>query len=891
MSYRDLEKIFEPETIAVLGASEEKGTKGHRIMENLRKSWEGEIYPINPNQEKILGIESFSKINQIPDGEIDLGVIALPGSIDPDILDDFGEKRVRGLIIISSSFESQETGKNIGKVVEEKKKKYEMRILGPNSWGVINPFEGLNVSLANQVPEPGEITFISQSNAIASATLDWAISARIGFSSFVSVGDAFDVGFGDLIDYFGRDPDTSSILMYIERVRDSQKFMSAARGVARTKPIMAFRSGHFKEETIPDVFSRSRPIVSSDDVYEGAFKRAGITRVDTIGDLFTCSELLARHNPPDGSRLAIVTNAVAPGIMAADALDDLGGELVSLSGETVEQLGEFLSSGANLENPVNVDGDFSSDDYRKSVEVCLEDENVDGLLCIYAPSGSLSPEEAAKAIAGLKKTSDKPILSCWMGGKKTNKGREVLRKHGFSIQSNPEQSVRAYMYLDRYARNLERLLETPEELPVDREPPKYNLKAMIRRAAKNDRKVLTETESKKVLRIYGISSPEMHEAESQEEAVRAANRIGYPIVMKINSPDIIQKSSIDGVKLNLTSESEVRESFEEIIDKVKENYQSAEINGVTVQKMIPNPELELILGSRKDPVFGASIIFGRGGKGVEYYDDISVGLPPLNQTLASHIMEATEVYKQIKELHDNPSQILRTLEEHLVMFSQMVIDFPEIEAVNINPLVSVGDDFTALDARIIIDKDLALTEEEGREHLVIEPYPRKYIEEWKLDDGRSVTLRPIRPEDEPLEFELFDTFSKKTWRYRFFGPMKEVTHEDMVRYTNIDYRREMAIIGVLEEKGERKMIGVGRLIINPGGDTGEFAVVVGDPWQGLGLGEKLTDSVIGVAEDKGLDEIWATIMKKNVRMINLCKKLGFKIKEEGEDTVKATLKL
>lgn len=576
--------------------------------------------------------------------------------------------------------------------------------------------------------------------------------------------------------------------------------------------------------------------------------------------------------------------------MAVDEIIAQEGEIASLSDDTRAQLEEILPPTASLSNPVGVTGGASPQEYRNAVKACLEDDNVDGILCIYAPIGPLSPKQGAEAIAGLKEKAKKPILACWMGGEKVEKGREVLRQNGFSVQNAPERSVKAYMYLNRYARNLERLLETPEELPIDQSPPKYHLKAMLRRIARDGRELLTEEESKKILRTYGMECPEIHVAMDPEEAARHASRIGFPVVQKINSYDITHKRRAGGVDLNLTSESEVKESFRNMIDRVDENRPSAEIEGVSVQKMIQNPELELILGSKKDPLFGSTIMFGRGGKDVEYFSDTEIGFPPLNQALAERLIEDTRVYEQITDL-PNGSEVLQSLEEHLVKLSQLIIDFPEIEELDINPLATVDGDPVVLDARIKIDEDLTLGESEPNPDLAIEPYPRKYVEQWRLDDGSSVTLRPIRPEDEPLEFELFETFSKETWRFRFFGPMKEVTHEDMVRFTNVDYRREMAIIGELEEDDERKMLGVGRLIMDPDENTGEFAVVVGDPWQGLGLGEKLTDSIIGVAEDKGLEKIWATIRKKNVRMKNLARKLGFELEEGSDDTIKATLRL
>lgn len=886
MSGKDLEKIFDPKTIALIGATDREGSVGLTLMKNLMNRQESKLYLINPNRDSVLGIETISSVREISK-PVDLGIIATPASTVPGIVEECGNAGIATLVIISAGFgEVGLEGKRLEDDIKEKRRNFGLRILGPNCLGVIRPSTNLNASITDQMPDPGSIAFISQSGAIASATLDWGIAAHFGFSNFVSIGNMSDVDFGDLIDYFGSDPKTKSILLYIESVKDAQKFMSAARGFARTKPIMAVKSGKHKESA-QAVVSHTGSMAGDDEVYDAAFKRAGVTRVDSIDDLFTCSETLAKQNLPKGSNLAIVTNAGGAGVMAVDALIDQGGYLASFSDATIKALKEKLPSRVSWSNPVDVTGDANAKEYRIPVEACLKDENVDGILCIYAPQGQLTPEDAARSITDLREAAQKPLLACWMGGEKVQKGREILRQHGFSVQQAPEQSVKSFMYLNRYARNLERLLETPEELPVDRIPPKYHLKAMLKRIVRDDREILTEEESKKILRAYGISSPDTHVATSPEEAQRIASQIGFPVVLKINSTDITHKRKVGGIALNLISEAEVAENYKEIMNRVKKRHPSADILGITVQKMISNVEVELILGSKKDAAFGATILFGRGGTGVEYIRDVAVGLPPLNQTLARMLMEDTKVYEQLKE----SPEVLRLLDECLVRLSQLIIDFPEIKELDANPLAVVGEEVTALDARIIVDKDLVLSEPEPGEHLVIEPYPRKYVEQWRLDNGIPVTLRPIRPEDEPLEFKLFDTFSRETWRYRFFGPIKEITHEDMVRFTNIDYRREMAIIGILTEDGKDKMIGVSRLIIDPDGKTGEFAVVVGDPWQGLGLGEKLTDSIIGVAEDKGLETIYGTILADNIRMLNLCRKLGFRIEGENRDTLRATLQL
>ena len=890
MPAEKLENIFEPDSVAMIGASEKEGSVGATVMKNILSGYEGQVYPVNPNRETVMDIESFDKVSDIPE-PVDVAVIATPAPTVPGIIEECGEVGIEAAIIISAGFgESGEEGRKLEKQLEEKRKQTNMRILGPNCLGIIRPGSNINLSFLRKEPAEGGVAFISQSGAMGSAILDWSTEAHVGFSSFVSVGNMTDIDFGDLIDYFGQDPKTDSIIMYMETVSDAKKFMSAARGFARTKPIMVIKSGKYSKSA-EAVASHTGSLAGEDTVYNAAFKRAGVTRVENVDDLFSCSEILAKQQLPEGPNLAVITNAGGPGIMATDAILDWDGTMASLSEETVDKLREALPEAASTGNPVDVLGDADAERYGKAGEICLQDDNVNGLLIIYTPQGGASGEEAAGAVADLSEETDKPIITSFIGGSEVNKGRQVLRQHNVPTRPTPEQAVSAYMYLHRYARNLELLYETPEELPVDNVPPRHHLKALVKKVARQGREVLTEFEAKKFLDTYGIPVSNTKIAESARHAADIAYEMGFPVVLKIHSPDVTHKSDVGGVKLNLRSKEEVHEAFKEIMESARQHRPSAELTGVSVQKMVDDVDYELILGSKQDSLFGSVIMFGRGGTGVELYQDTVAGFPPLNQVLAHRMMEETKVYQLLKGYRGNPPADIRELEKHLVRFSQLIIDFPEITEIDINPLAVIDGDFLSLDARIIIDPEKVSKDEDPHSHLAIEPYPRQYVEDWKLEDGREVALRPIRPEDEPLEFELFDAFSEETWRQRFFGPRHEVTHEDMTRYTNIDYRREMAIIGLLEENGEEKMVGVGRLIMDPGRDSGEYAVVVGDPWQGLGLGEKLTDSIIGVAEDKNLSSIYATVLKDNHRMINLCRKMGFEEKERDSDTVEMVLQL
>ncbi|MFP4135765.1 MAG: GNAT family N-acetyltransferase [Candidatus Acetothermia bacterium] len=891
MPAEKLDNIFKPESLAIIGASEKEGSVGATLMQNIVEGFEGDIYPVNINREEVMNIQAFSSVGEI-DEEVDLALIATPAKTVPGIVDECGEAGIESAIIISAGFsETGNKGKELEKQISANRKKHGMRILGPNCLGTIRPGQNLNMTFLRKDPATGKVAFLSQSGAMGSAILDWSTRAKVGFSAFVSVGNMMDIDFGDLIDYFGQDPKTDSIIMYMETVKDAEKFMSAARSFARTKPILVIKAGKYSKSA-EAVASHTGSLAGEDQIYDAAFKRAGVTRVSDVDDLFSSSETLSKQNLPDGPKMAIVTNAGGPGIMTTDAILDADGELANFSRNTEEELSEFLPEEANVKNPVDVLGDADTSRYEHSIEVCVEDDDVDGVIVIYAPQGKASAKDAAQAVANVSKKTDKPIVTSFMGAGEVDEGRQILRSNNVPTRPTPEQAISAYMYMHRYARNLELLYETPEELPVNNQPPHHHLKAMVRKVLRSDRMTLTEVESKKFLDTYGIPVSNTKVAESPSQAANLAYEMGYPVVLKIHSYDITHKTDVGGVELNLQSKEEVKEAYERIVSRAKNHRPSAEINGVSVQKMVSNVDYELILGSKKDPLFGSSILFGRGGTGVELYKDTAAGFPPLNQVLAHRLMEDTKVYQLLKGYRGKEGANIRELEKQLIRFSQLIIDFPEIKEIDINPLAVIDGSFRALDARIILDKEYKDRKvDESREHLAIEPYPRKYVEDWRMDNGQEVTLRPIKPEDEPLEFELFDSFSEQTWRQRFFGPRTEITHEEMTRYTNIDYRREMAIIGLLEENDKKKMIGVGRLIIGSDQNTGEYAVVVGDPWQRQGLGEKLTDSIIGVAEDKNLKSIYATILKSNKPMLQLARKMGFQETDRDSDTVKMEMEL
>ena len=818
----NLDSIFNPKSIALIGASDEEGSVGYILMKNLTEmGYNGIVYPVNIHKPEILGKKAYPGIPQLPQ-TVDLAIIATPAATVPDIVEQCGIAGIRGLIIISAGF--KEVGKS-GKILEEKiieiKKKYDMRIIGPNCLGIIHPDIGLNATFISKKQKTGSIAFISQSGALGSAILDLAAHENINFSNFVSVGSMIDVNFGDLIDYFGTDPKTRSILMYIEGITDARKFMSAARHFSRTKPIIVVKSGR-SVESAKAAASHTGAITGEDMVYDAAFKRAGIVRVKDIADLFNCAEAIGKQPLPKGPNLAIITNAGGPGVMASDSIISLGGKLAQLSSETIEKLNSILPSHWSKGNPIDLLGDANALRYVAAAEACFSDENVDCVLIIYTPQGSSDPAEIAVKILDLYKNKkfSKPYFTSFMGYEDVEKANHILTDNGVPTYSTPEQAVSTYMYMYQYKRNLELLYETPVELPVESTPPKQPLASIIRNAAREDRKILTETESKRFLEYYNIPIVKTRVAKTVDEAVTYALQTGYPVALKILSPQISHKTDVGGVKLDINSEPELRSAYEEIMKSVKEHNPDAQIQGITVQKMIKKKGIEIILGAKTDSLFGPVIMFGRGGIDVEIYKDVAIGLLPLNQTLARRMLEETKVYRLLKGYRNIPPANINLLEEIIVRFSQMLVDFPQLKEFEINPLFINENDALALDARGVIDKELLKAK--PHEHLVISPYPEKYRSLWKLRDGRTVILRPIKPEDEPLWLEMFHNFSQESIHFRLFQTIIEpIAHEFSARYCNIDYDRELAIVAEIEDGGKRKMLGVVRLNIDPAENAGE----------------------------------------------------------------------
>ncbi len=894
----DLSTLFNPRSIAVVGASDEEGTVGWRLIKNLME-YKGNVYPVNIRKDEVLGVKAYKSVEDLPE-KVDLAVIATPAPTVPGIVEQCGKVGIKNIIIISAGFrEVGEEGRALEAKILEARDKYALNIIGPNCLGIIRPSINLNATFLSRIPESGSVALISQSGALASAIIEWAVNESIGFSTFVSVGSMLDVDFGDLIEYLGKDPETKSILLYIEGISDAKRFMSAARHFSRTKPIIVVKAGKFAESARA-VQSHTGSLAGEDIVYDAAFKRAGVIRVDEISELFNCAEALAKQSLPNGPRLAIITNAGGPAIMATDTLIANGGKLAELDPYTIEELNRVLPKHWSKGNPIDLIGDADASRYRRALELCLNDNNIDGILVIHTPT-VIDATEIARTVVevckGSNKSSGKPVLTSFMFQPEANR---ILNENGIPTYDTPEQAVKTFIYMYQYKHRLEMLYQTPEAL-IDFMPPKRPLLTMISNAIAEKRKILDEVESKEFISYYNIPVVRTLVAESEDEAVSMASSIGYPVVLKIYSKDITHKSDVGGVALNLNDEYEVREAYNRILQNVKARRPDARIDGVTVQPMVSMKGIEIILGAKHDPIFGPVVLFGMGGVGVELFRDFAVGLPPLNQVLARMLMEETKVYKLLKGYRDIPATDMKVLEQLLVSFSQMLIDFPEIEEVDINPLLVYGNKIVAVDARIVVDEARARARESRKDHehyrhLVISPYPKRYERLWTLKDGRIVLLRPIKPEDEPLWLDMFKHLSQESVYQRFFTIIKDTPHEQIVRYCNIDYAREMSIVAELSEGNVKRIIGVVSLVIDSkrskdGYREGEVAVIVADPWQGLGLGTKLVDYILEIAEDMGVKVVSAVMLANNARIIDLMRRMGFRLEALDEGTVIGRLEL
>jgi len=881
--------MLNPKSVAVIGATESLQSVGRKLMENL-KSFAGGFYPVNPKRRRVLGLKAFPRIGKVP-APVDLAVIATPAITVPDVVSECAEAGVKGAVIISAGF--RERGA-VGVQLEEAilARCGGMRLIGPNCLGVMIPRQRLNATFAKTIALPGNVAFISQSNALCTSVLDWSLREKVGFSAFLSVGSMLDVGWGDLIFYLADDLDTRSILIYMESIGDARAFLSAAREVALRKPIIVIKVGR-SEAAARAIASHTGILTGSDAVLDAAFRRIGVLRVGTISDLFNMAEVLSRQPRPQGPRLAIVTNAGGPGVLATDMLVGEGGELARLSEESFRKLDEILPAHWSRSNPVNVLGDAKADRFAKAVEIVSSDANIDGVLVILTPRPMTDAAAVAKELQKFKNLPGKPILASWMGADEVAEGEGILNASGIPTFQYPDIAARIFCYMWRYTRNLQALYETPALTagPSANAANHRRAEEIIQTARSANRTLLTELESKQVLEAYGIPTVDSRIATSEDDAVRIASEIGRTVVLKLYSEIITHKADVGGVKLNLRTENEVRQAYRSIEESVHQS--SGAFLGVTVEPMIELDGYEIILGSSIDPQFGPILLFGAGGQLVEVIQDYGLGLPPLNATLARRMMEQTRVYAALKGVHGRAPVNLPDLETLLVRFSLLVAEQRWIKEIDVNPLMASHTQILALDARIVLHgPELS---ENQLPRLAIRPYPEQYVTQWKLRDGTPLTIRPIRPEDEPLMVKFHGTLSEESVHFRYFGIIKleqRVVHERLTRICFNDYDREIAMVATCQAPKEEEIIGVGRLIKVHGVNEAEFAIVISDQQQGQGLGIYLLKLLVEIGRKEGVERIIGHILPDNYRMQRACKKLGFTVSYDNfMDDMKAEITL
>ncbi|MDY6854083.1 MAG: bifunctional acetate--CoA ligase family protein/GNAT family N-acetyltransferase [Thermodesulfobacteriota bacterium] len=880
MSIYNLEKIFKPSSIAIIGASEKKESIGYSLIGNIIKGgYQGNIYPVNPNYSSLGGLTSYRSILDI-EQPIDLAIIAIPLLKVPFVIEKCVDAKLNSALIVSAG--GKEIGAEGGRLedrIKEEAMKGNIRIIGPNSAGIVSIESVLYAIPTVSRPLPGKIAFISQSGGICSAIIDQSLKEGIGFKYFVNVGSMLDVDFGDLINYMSDDPDVNSIVLYIESLTNMRKFMSAARATSRLKPIVVLKAGR-SIAGARAASSHTGALAGEDEVYDVAFKRAGMVRVNTIEELFDCAELMAKPPFPSGPGLAIITNGGGPGVMATDALSDFNLEPVSLSSQTIKRLDEILPPFWSKGNPIDILGDAPPERWQNAINECISAREINALLIIYVPQALSNAIAVAKAI--LEPLDNKrrlPIFAVWMGGESVEEGLNILNKAGIPTYETPERAIAAFQYMYSYKQNLSLLQEIPPKLHGSLEFDQPGAKAIIEEAKSKGKFSLSETESKNLLKAYGIPVNRTEIARSVDEAIRLAQDIGYPVVMKVHSHGIIHKTDVKGVQLNLRNNRDIDEAFLKIMKETRKYTLDADAFEVTIQPMLSHLGYELIIGSKREIGFGPVILFGMGGVMTEILKDHAIAFPPLNRLLARRLIERTRIYRMLAGYRNLPPAKLELLEEVLIRLSQLVSDFSEITEVDINPLILSKDQVVAVDSHVILNP----VNIPAPHHLIISPYPNQYEFTATIKGGEKLFIRPIKPEDAPLLQDLFHALSPKTVYYRFFSPLKSLSPKMLARFTQIDYDREIALVAFDATESEEKMLGVARLISDSEGKKGDLSIVIADPWQGKGIGAILMESLLNIAKERKIEFLYGLVMAENRQMLGLAKKLGFVTTRSKDD--------
>ncbi|MEQ8699495.1 MAG: GNAT family N-acetyltransferase [Bauldia litoralis] len=879
-----LESIFNPQVVAVVGASDDPGSVGGRVFRNLvSDGFAGEVIPVNPKHAQVGDRKCYPSLTEV-DGSVDLAVIATPARVAPDVIGECGEKRIASAVVLSAGFgETGEAGQALETRLQDAARRADVRYIGPNCLGVMRPSIGLNATFLDAAPPPGRLALVSQSGALCTAIADYAAPHHIGFSTVVSLGNAVDTDFGDILDYLAGDPLSDSILLYVEGVKDARAFMSGLRIAARSKPVIVLKAGRHDRGS-KAASTHTGALIGSDDVFDAALERAGVVRAMTFGQLFAAAEMLADRRRATGNRLAIVTNGGGAGVLAADRAGDLGVDLADLAPATVAGLDELLPPYWSHANPVDILGDARPEIYGTAVTACLADRNVDGVLAMLTPQAMTEPKAAAEAIIAATATShSKPVLACFMGEQSVSEARTLLSENGIPDFTTPERAVEAFSYLARFRLNQRLLLQTPGPLSEDRRAPDVEgARLIIESVLSQGRTMLSDVESKAVLSAFHIRCNPTREATDATQALVVAETMGFPIAMKISSPDISHKSDVGGVRTNITSAADVRVAFNTLMENVKTARPEAAIRGVTIEPMVSGGDSRsFLVGVKNDQVFGPVVSFGAGGTMTELLHDNAVALPPLNRVLAGRLIDRTRISRLLGPFRNMPALDKAVVEDVLLGISDMVCELPHIDEMDINPLFVDAEGAIAIDARIKVRRPR--TTPVPYAHMAIHPYPADLVRRSFLPNGEELVIRPIRPEDAEIEQEFVRSLSAEAKHFRFMQTLNELSPEMLVRFTQIDYSREMALIALVREAGREKEIGVARYTINPDGKTCEFAIVVGDAWQKHGIGSALMKGLMEAARGQGLRAIEGEILADNRPMLELMESLGFSVRPDPDD--------
>ena len=883
MTIRNLNYFFAPQSVAIIGATSRAGSVGSVLVHNLvRGRLDAPVFAVNPSRSHVFTLPAYKDVASLP-AVPDLAVIATPPDTVPGLIAELGDKGTKAAVVITAGFSGggHDAGKELQQAMLNAARPHLLRIIGPNCLGIMVPHVGLNASFAQTGPRPGRVAFVTQSGAVVTAVVDWAKEKGIGFSHLVSLGDMSDVDFGDMLDYLATDREAHAVLLYIEAIADARKFMSAARAAARAKPVIVIKAGRFPEGA-KAAASHTGAIAGTDEVYDAAFRRAGLLRVFSLDELFNAAETLSKITVPKGEALAILTNGGGAGVLATDALMEHGGCLAELSPDTMAALDNVLPSTWSRGNPVDIIGDAPPERYRESLEILLEDSNIDGVLILYCPTAIFSGTSAAQAvIETVERRNSVPVFTCWLGGVSADEPRTLFSRHSIPTYETPHDAVRAISHLVTYRRNQISLQETPPSIPEAFSPDTEGVRQIIEMVLSEDRELLTEVEAKEVLSAYEIPTTRQAIAATPDEVGHRARAFEGPTVLKILSRDISHKSDVGGVVLGIETPEEAHAAARDMLKRVATQRPNAKIDGFVVQDMISRPNAyELIIGTKEDSQFGPAILFGHGGTAVELIKDTALGLPPLNMRLAREMIARTRIYKLLKGFRDRPPVDIDALALTLIKVSQLIVDIGEIKELDVNPLLANESGVIALDARIRVAPFA------GHPHrrLAIKPYPKELEEEIKLDDGRVLLLRPIKAEDEPSLQAGFEKLTPEEVRLRFFVNMKTLNHLMAARLSQINYDREMALI--LTEPGlagKTEIFGVARLSADPDNERAEYALIVRGDMTGRGLGTVLLRKILAYAKARGIREVYGQVLSENQRMLQLCDEFGFKMTPEPED--------